>query len=162
MSRTMNDIKEEIKQWLLAKFSSSVVQFEPEEKQIEMVEEFIQEELNMGTNESLVDQVEMDFTAELILEMLTYTNAYLKDNYGDEIGIKVFTVQNIFDTFALIIAYEYQEEIRCSAFDEFRELDENEEIKNLSDVLEKYVDEETKQKIVQEYLLQLIPVESAI
>ena len=37
-----------------------------------------------------------------------------------------------------------------------------EEIKNLSDVLEKYVDEETKQKIVQEYLLQLIPVESAI
>lgn len=158
----MNDIKEEIKQWLLAKFSSSVVQFEPEEKQIEMVEEFIQEELNMGTNESLVDQVEMDFTAELILEMLTYTNAYLKDNYGDEIGIKVFTVQNIFDTFALIIAYEYQEEIRCSAFDEFRELDENEEIKNLSDVLEKYVDEETKQKIVQEYLLQLIPVESAI
>lgn len=162
MSRTMNDIKEEIKQWLLAKFSSSVVQFEPEEKQIEMVEEFIQEELNMGTNESLVDQVEMDFTAELILEMLTYTNAYLKDNYGDEIGIKVFTVQNIFDTFALIIAYEYQEEIRCSAFDEFRELDEDEEIKNLSDVLEKYVDEETKQKIVQEYLLQLIPVESAI
>jgi hypothetical protein len=28
--------------------------------------------------------------------------------------------------------------------------------------LEKYVDEETKQKIMQEYLLQLIPVESAI
>ena len=60
-------------------------------------------------------------------------------------------------------AYEYQEEIRCSTFDALeRELDEDEEIKNLSDVLEKYVDEETKQKIVQEYLLQLIPVESAI
>ena len=31
------------------------------------------------------------------------------------------------------------------------------EIKKLSDVLEKYIDEETKQKIIQEYLLQLIP-----
>ena len=30
-------------------------------------------------------------------------------------------------------------------------------IKNLGDLLEKYVDEETKQKIIQEYLLQLIP-----
>jgi len=30
-------------------------------------------------------------------------------------------------------------------------------IKKLSDVLEKYMDEETKQKIIQEYLLQLIP-----
>ena len=86
MSRTMNDIKESIQQWLLAKFSSSVVQFEPEEKQFEMVEEFIHDELNMGTNGYLVDRVEMDFTAEVILEMLTYTNAYLKDNFGDENG----------------------------------------------------------------------------
>ena len=31
------------------------------------------------------------------------------------------------------------------------------EIKKLSDVLGKYIDEETKQKIIQEYLLQLIP-----
>ena len=31
------------------------------------------------------------------------------------------------------------------------------EIKKLSDVLGKYMDEETKQKIIQEYLLQLIP-----
>jgi hypothetical protein len=31
------------------------------------------------------------------------------------------------------------------------------EIKKLSNVLEKYIDEETKQKIIQEYLLQLIP-----
>ena len=31
------------------------------------------------------------------------------------------------------------------------------EIKKLSDILEKYNDEETKQKIIQEYLLQLIP-----
>lgn len=31
------------------------------------------------------------------------------------------------------------------------------EIKKLSDVLEKYIDKETKQKIIQEYLLQLIP-----
>lgn len=31
------------------------------------------------------------------------------------------------------------------------------EIKKLCDVLEKYVDEKTKQKIIQEYLLQLIP-----
>ena len=31
------------------------------------------------------------------------------------------------------------------------------EIKKLSDVLEKYTDEETKQKIIQDYLLQLIP-----
>jgi hypothetical protein len=31
------------------------------------------------------------------------------------------------------------------------------EIKKLGDVLEKYTDEETKQKIIQEYLLQLIP-----
>jgi hypothetical protein len=30
-------------------------------------------------------------------------------------------------------------------------------IKTLSDVLGKYIDEETKQKIIQEYLLQLIP-----
>ena len=30
-------------------------------------------------------------------------------------------------------------------------------IKKLSDVLEKYVDKETIQKIIQEYLLQLIP-----
>jgi len=30
-------------------------------------------------------------------------------------------------------------------------------IKKLSDVLGKYIDEETKQKIIQEYLLQLIP-----
>jgi hypothetical protein len=30
-------------------------------------------------------------------------------------------------------------------------------IKELSDILEKYMDEETKQKIIQEYLLQLIP-----
>ena len=33
----------------------------------------------------------------------------------------------------------------------------NNEIKKLSDVLGKYIDEETKQKIIQEYLLQLIP-----
>ena len=31
------------------------------------------------------------------------------------------------------------------------------EIKKLEDVLEKYIDKETKQKIIQEYLLQLIP-----
>lgn len=31
------------------------------------------------------------------------------------------------------------------------------QIKKLSDVLEKYIDEETKQKIIQDYLLQLIP-----
>lgn len=31
------------------------------------------------------------------------------------------------------------------------------EIKKLSDVLEKYADEETKQKIIQDYLLELIP-----
>ena len=31
------------------------------------------------------------------------------------------------------------------------------EIKKLSDILEKYIDEETKHKIIQEYLLQLIP-----
>lgn len=31
------------------------------------------------------------------------------------------------------------------------------EIKRLSDILEKYMDEETKQKIIQEYLLHLIP-----
>ena len=31
------------------------------------------------------------------------------------------------------------------------------EIKKLSEVLGKYIDEETKQKIIQEYLLQLIP-----
>lgn len=31
------------------------------------------------------------------------------------------------------------------------------EIKKLSDVLEKYMDEETKQKIIKDYLLQLIP-----
>lgn len=31
------------------------------------------------------------------------------------------------------------------------------EIKKLSDVLEKYTDEETKQKIIQDYLLELIP-----
>ena len=31
------------------------------------------------------------------------------------------------------------------------------EIKKLSEVLEKYMDEETKQKIIQDYLLQLIP-----
>ena len=31
------------------------------------------------------------------------------------------------------------------------------EIKKLSEVLEKYIDEETKQKIIQEYLLELIP-----
>jgi hypothetical protein len=31
------------------------------------------------------------------------------------------------------------------------------EIKKLSEVLEKYIDEETKQKIIQDYLLQLIP-----
>jgi hypothetical protein len=31
------------------------------------------------------------------------------------------------------------------------------EIKKLSDVLEKYVDEEKKQKIIKDYLLQLIP-----
>ena len=122
----MNDITEEIQQWLLDDFSSRVVQFEPEEKQIEMVDEFIQEELNMGTNLSLVDYVEMDFTAEVILEMLTYTNAYLKDNFGDENGVKVFTVQNIFDTFALVVAYEYQEAIRCCTFDALeRELDED-------------------------------------
>ena len=126
MSRTMNDIKESIEQWLLDHFSSRVVQFEKEEKQIEMVEEFIQEELNMGTNESLVEYIEMDFTAEVVLEMLTYTNAYLKDNFGDENGVKVFTVQIIFDTFALIIAYEYQEAIRCCTFDALeRELDED-------------------------------------
>ena len=33
----------------------------------------------------------------------------------------------------------------------------NNKIKILSDVLEKYIDNETKQKIIQEYLLQLIP-----
>ena len=33
----------------------------------------------------------------------------------------------------------------------------NNKIKILSDVLEKYMDKETKQKIIQEYLLQLIP-----
>lgn len=31
------------------------------------------------------------------------------------------------------------------------------EIKKLSDILEKYIDEKTKQKIIEEYLLQLIP-----
>jgi hypothetical protein len=31
------------------------------------------------------------------------------------------------------------------------------EIKKLSNVLEKYIDEETKTKIIEEYLLQLIP-----
>jgi hypothetical protein len=31
------------------------------------------------------------------------------------------------------------------------------EIKKLSNILEKYIDDETKQKIIQEYLLQLIP-----
>jgi len=119
----MNDITEEIQQWLLDNFESRATCLEPEEKQIEMVDEFIQEELNMGTNLSLVNYVEMDFTAEVILEMLTYVNAYLKDNFGDESGVKIFTVQNIFDTFALVVAYEYREAIRCCTFDELeREL----------------------------------------
>lgn len=41
---------------------------------------------------------------------------------------------------------------------EYKECDSvKKEIKKLGDVLEKYTDEETKQKIIQEYLLELIP-----
>jgi len=63
--------------------------------------------------------------------MLTHTNAYLKDNFGDESGVKIFTVQNIFDTFALVVAYEYKEAIRCCTFDalerDLKQAEESEE-----------------------------------
>jgi uncharacterized Zn finger protein len=117
---TLKDFVEIIEQWLLDNFDSRAKRLEPVEKQIEMVDEFIQEELNMGTNHGLIDYVKHhneEFTAEVVLEMLTHTNAYLKDNFGDESGVKIFTVQNIFDNFALVVAYEYKEAIRCCTFD---------------------------------------------
>jgi hypothetical protein len=130
---TLKDFVEIIEQWLLDNFESRAKRLEPVEKQIEMVDEFIQQELNMGTNHGLFDYVKHyngeNFSAELILEMLTHTNAYLKDNFGDESGVKIFTVQNIFDNFALVVAYEYKEAIRCCTFDALeRDLNRTDEL----------------------------------
>ena len=57
------------------------------------------------------------------------------------------------------VCYETLEELTdAKLMSEYKDCNSvKNEIKKLSDVLEKYIDEETKQKIIQEYLLQLIP-----
>ena len=57
------------------------------------------------------------------------------------------------------ISYETLEELTdTKLICEYKECNSvKNEIKKLSDILEKYTDEEAKQKIIQEYLLQLIP-----
>jgi len=57
------------------------------------------------------------------------------------------------------VCYETLEELTdAKLMCEYKECNSvKNEIKKLSDVLGKYIDEETKQKIIQEYLLQLIP-----
>ena len=57
------------------------------------------------------------------------------------------------------VCYKTLEELTdTTLISEYKECDSvKNAIKKLSDVLEKYIDKETKQKIIQEYLLQLIP-----
>jgi hypothetical protein len=57
------------------------------------------------------------------------------------------------------VCYETLEELSdAKLMSEYKDCNSvKNEIKKLSDVLEKYIDEETKQKIIQDYLLQLIP-----
>jgi hypothetical protein len=57
------------------------------------------------------------------------------------------------------ICYETLEELTdAKLMSEYKDCNSvKNEIKKLGDVLEKYIDEETKQKIIQEYLLELIP-----
>ena len=57
------------------------------------------------------------------------------------------------------ICYETLEELSdAKLMYEYKECNSvKNQIKKLGDVLEKYINEETKQKIIQDYLLQLIP-----
>jgi hypothetical protein len=57
------------------------------------------------------------------------------------------------------ICYETLEELTdAKLMSEYKDCNSvQNEIKKLGDILEKYTDEETKQKIIQEYLLELIP-----
>jgi len=70
-----------------------------------------------------------------------------------------FSMKNINTRIKQEVCYETLEELTDSKLMcEYKECKSvKNEIKKLSEVLKKYIDEETKQKIIQEYLLQLIP-----
>ena len=68
------------------------------------------------------------------------------------------SIEDINERIKQEVCYETLEDLTDTKLCEYKNCNSvKNEIKKLSDVLGKYMDEETKQKIIQEYLLQLIP-----
>jgi hypothetical protein len=106
---SIEEIKESIHNYLASSYAIEL-EYVAEKERIKQIDNFIREKLHMGEKwhkyYAWYSNWYSDKYKDFILEMLNYINERV-DNIGET--IKIFTTENIFNRFALIVGKEYKD-----------------------------------------------------